>query len=96
MTSILKKCRYLHNERVFCYNVLSFFIILQDLSFGGFALKIELVVFVYELFIYEIIFLLLGYVITSTSDIQPSTAIANQLTDQLVSTKLEAHRDMAL
>ena len=38
----------------------------QDLSFGGFALKIEFVVFVYELIIYLWhYFLLLGYVITS-------------------------------
>ena len=29
--------------------LLSFFIIHRDLSFGGFALKIEFVVFVYEL-----------------------------------------------
>ena len=36
--------------------VLSFFLTHQDLSFGGFALKIEFVAFVYELFIYEIIF----------------------------------------
>ena len=35
---------YLHNEKVFCYKVLSIFIIHQDLSFGGIALKIELVV----------------------------------------------------
>ena len=61
MASILKKWGYLHKERVFCHKVLSFFITHQDLSFGGFALKIKLVVFVYELFIYEIIFLLLGY-----------------------------------
>ena len=45
-------------------------------------LKIELVVFAYELFI---IFLLLGYV---TSDIQPSTAIVNQLPVQLVTTEI--------
>ena len=44
--SILKKWGYLHNERVFCYKVLAVFIIHQDPSFGGFALKIELVVFV--------------------------------------------------
>ena len=56
MASILKKWGYLHNERVFCYKVLSFFITHQDLSFGGFALEIELVVFVYELFNYLIIF----------------------------------------
>ena len=50
---------------VFCYKVLSFFIIHQDLSFGGFALKIEFVVFVYELINYlfmKLFFLLLGYV----------------------------------
>ena len=50
---------------VFCYKVLSFFIIHQDLSFGGFALKIEFVVFVYELINYlfmKLLFLLLGYV----------------------------------
>ena len=34
---------------------LSFFITHQDLSFGGFTLKIEFIGFVYELFIYEII-----------------------------------------
>ena len=45
----------------FCYEVLSIFITHQDFSFGGFALKIEFVVFVHELFIYEIIFLSLGY-----------------------------------
>ena len=56
MALILKKWEYLYNKRVFCYNVLPFFIIHHDLSFGGFALKIEFVVFVYELFIYEIIF----------------------------------------
>ena len=56
-------CGYLHNEKVFCYKLLSIFIIHQDLSFGGIALKIEFVVFVYELINYEIIFLLLGYVI---------------------------------
>ena len=48
MASILTKWGYLHNERVFCYNVLSIFIIHQDLCFGGIALKIELVVFLYE------------------------------------------------
>ena len=56
MASILKKLGYLHNKRVFCYKVLSFFITHQDLSFGGFTLKIEKVVFVDELFNYEIIF----------------------------------------
>ena len=73
-------CGYLHNEKVFCYKLLSIFIIHQDLSFGGTALKIEFVVFVYKLINYEIIFLLLGYVIiiiTSSGDLQPSTAIAN-------------------
>ena len=53
MASILKKWGYLHKERVFCHR---FIIFHQDLSFGGFALKIELVVFVYELFIYKLIF----------------------------------------
>ena len=43
--------------------LLQSFRIHQDLSFGGFALKIEFVVFVYELFIYEYYFLLFGYVI---------------------------------
>ena len=46
---------YLHNERVLCYRVFAVFIIHQDLYFGGFALKNEFVVFVYELIIYEII-----------------------------------------
>ena len=64
MASILEKWGYLHNERVFCCKVLSFFITHQDLSLGGFALKIEFVLFVYELFIYEI-FLILGYVINT-------------------------------
>ena len=53
MASILTKWAYLHNERVFCYKVLSFIIIHQDLSFGGFTLKIKLVVFVYELINYS-------------------------------------------
>ena len=48
---------------MFCYKLLSIFIIHQDLSFGGIGLKIEFVVFVYELINYKIIFLLLGYVI---------------------------------
>ena len=52
MASILAKWGYLHNKMAFHYKVLSFFIIHQDLSFGGFALKIEFVVFVYELIIY--------------------------------------------
>ena len=67
MASILKKWGYLHKQKVFCHKVLSFFITHQDLSFGDFAFKIELVAFVYELFIYEIIFLLLGYIIISVS-----------------------------
>ena len=54
---------YLHNEMVFCYKLLSIFIIHQGFSFGGIALKIEFVAFVYELINYEIIFLLLGYII---------------------------------
>ena len=87
MASILTKWGYLHNKMVFHCKVLSFFIIHQDLSFGGFALKIEFVVFVYELINYlfmKLFFLLPGYVIimTSTSDLQPSTAIANQLPGQ--------------
>ena len=49
MALILRKWRYLHNKQVFCYKVLSFFIIHQDLSFGGFTLKIEFVFVVYEL-----------------------------------------------
>ena len=44
--------RYSHNERVLCYKVFSVFIICHSLSFGGFSLKIEPVVFVYELIIY--------------------------------------------
>ena len=40
---------------MFCYKLLSIFIIHQDLSFGGIALKIEFVVFVYELINYEIV-----------------------------------------
>ena len=52
MALILRNRGYLHNKMVFCYKVLSFFIIHQDLFFGGFALKIEFVVFVYELINY--------------------------------------------
>ena len=79
---------YFYNEKVFYYKLLSSFIIQQDLSFGGIALKIEFVVFVYELINYKIMFLLLGYVITCTSDLQPSTVIANQLPGQLVYTQI--------
>ena len=43
---------YFHDERVFSYKVFSVLIIYQGLSFGGFSLKIELVVFMYELIIY--------------------------------------------
>ena len=50
MVSLLKKWGYFDNESVFCYKVLPFFIVHQDLSFGDFALKIEFVAFVY---IYE-------------------------------------------
>ena len=56
MMTIVKKWGYLLNEMVFCYKLLSTFIIHQDLSFGGISLKIEFVVFVYELLNYEIIF----------------------------------------
>ena len=35
---------YLHNEKLFYYKLLSIFIIHQDLSFGGIALKIEFLV----------------------------------------------------
>ena len=50
------------------------------------ALQIEFVVFVYKL----IITLLLGYVIiTSTSYLQSTTAITNQLPGQLVSTQID-------
>ena len=34
-----------HNKRVFCYKIFSVLIIYQGLSFGGYSLKIELVVF---------------------------------------------------
>ena len=43
---------------MFCLQALAAFILHQDLSFGGIALKIEFIVFVYELINYEIIFLL--------------------------------------
>ena len=76
---------YLHNKKVFCYKLLSIFIYHQDLSFGGISLKIEFIVIVYKLINCEIIFLLLGYV-TSTSDLQPITAIANP--GQLVYTQI--------
>ena len=36
----------------------------------------------FSLFIYEIIFSIIIIIITSTSDLQPSTAIANQLPGQ--------------
>ena len=51
---------YLRNKMVFCYKLLSIFITHQGLSFGGIALKIEFVVFVYELINYEIKFFSLG------------------------------------
>ena len=80
MASILMKWGYFHNRMVFRYKVLSFFIIHQDLSFGGFALKIEFVVFVYELI--NCLFFI------TTSDLQPSTSTAKQLLGQLVSTEI--------
>ena len=51
---------------IFLYKVISVFIIHQDLSFGGIALKIESEFFVDELINYlfmKLFFLLLGYVI---------------------------------
>ena len=36
----------------------------------------------------KLFFLLLGYIITSTSDLQPSTLTANQLPGQLVSAEI--------
>ena len=48
---------YLHNKMVFSYKLLSVSIIHQDLCFAGIALKIEFVVFVYELITYDIIFI---------------------------------------
>ena len=64
MVLILKRRGYLHNERIAILLQSFIFIIHQDLSFGGFALKIEFVVFVYEsidhlLLFYEIIFLVM-------------------------------------
>ena len=52
MVLILKKYGCLHNKRVFCYKVSSFFIIHENLSFGGFTMKTEFVVFMYKIFIY--------------------------------------------
>ena len=75
---------YFHNEKGV---LLQTFISFHYSSFGGIVLKIEFVVFVYELINYEIIFLLLDYV-TSKSDLQPSTAIANQLPGQIVITEI--------
>ena len=58
MASLLKKISLCGDIFITksCCKLLSIFIIHQDLSFGGIALKIELVVFVYELINYEIIF----------------------------------------
>ena len=76
---------YLHNEKVFCCQLLSIFIIHQDLSFDGIALKIEFVVFVYELINYEIIFLLLGYV-TSLRTTYPSKLLGYVIVTSLQTT----------
>ena len=54
MALISKKWGYFHNQRVFCYKVLSIFIIHQELSCGGIAMKNEFIVFVYEIFTYKI------------------------------------------
>ena len=54
---ILKKYGCLHNKTVFFYKVLSFFIIHENLSFGGFTMKTEFVVFMYELFMFLITWL---------------------------------------
>ena len=63
MAPILTKWGYLHNKMEFCYKVLSFFIIHQDLSFGGFALKIEFVVFMHELIKYIFMKLFFYYLV---------------------------------
>ena len=72
-------------KRVLCYKVFSVFIIYQTFLVV-FTWRLSLyVVFVYELVIYFWnYFLLLGYVITSASDLQPSTAIVDQLPGQLI------------
>ena len=51
MALTLKKYEYFYNKMVFCYEVLSVFIV-QHLLIGGIALKTEFLVFVYELIIY--------------------------------------------
>ena len=58
MATILKKWGYLHNEMHGVTNFYQFSLFMnhEDLSFGGITLKIEFVVFVYELINYEIIF----------------------------------------
>ena len=56
MVSFLKKLGYLSNESSYSYHLLSFFLFLQELSFGAITLQICLLVFVYELF-----FFILGY-----------------------------------
>ena len=78
MASMLKKISiwgYLHNEKVFYYKLLSIFIIHQDLSFGGIALKIEFVVFVYELINYEIIFFITWLCNSSLTHLQQNWLI---------------------
>ena len=57
MASFLKKLGHLSNKSSYSYHLLSFFLFLQELSFGTITLQIRLLVFVYELIIYEIIFL---------------------------------------
>ena len=54
---------YLHNKRTFCYKIFSLFIVYQGLSFGGFALKVGLVVFVYELIMYLFMKLFFYYLV---------------------------------
>ena len=71
MVSVLKKISLsgdISLTKGYFVTKLLVFIIYQGISFGGFALKIEFVVFVYELIIYlrkKLFILLFGYVITS-------------------------------
>ena len=50
MTSVLKKLEYLSDESSYSYHLFSFFVFLQELSFGAITLQIRLLAFAYELF----------------------------------------------
>ena len=89
---LLKKLGYLRNKEVFLKTPCFYFPLYQKCSIGIVIVDLALpslshIIKLFNNYLFmKLLFLLLGYVIsiiiTSTSDLQPSTAITNQLPGQ--------------